>query len=187
MQSYPSPTAISAETGGPFYSSAPSQQHPASSADDLQLSAQISRGLAPIMNAGPGSSAPENQGSRAQGVNHQYEHEQDPRRQVHMQLHDSPMDQMGGQYNAQDGSLAPRKRSKVSRACDECRRKKIRCDATGDIGDEQCSSCKRVGTRCQFSRVPMKRGPSKGYVVVLPKNRIILTTYLVISKNLQIG
>lgn len=167
MQSYPSPTAISAETGGPFYSSAPSQQHPVSSADELQLSAQISRGLAPIMNSGPGGPASENQGSRAQGVINQFEHEQDPRRQAHMQLHDSPMDQMGGQYNAQDGSLAPRKRSKVSRACDECRRKKIRCDATGEVGDEQCSSCKRVGVRCQFSRVPMKRGPSKGYVAAV--------------------
>jgi len=189
MQSYPSPTAISAETGGPFYSSAPSQQHPVSSADELQLSAQISRGLAPIMNAGPGGPGPENQGSRAPGViNHQYEHEQDPRRQAHMQLHESPMDQMGGQYNAQDGSLAPRKRSKVSRACDECRRKKIRCDATGDIGDEQCSSCKRVGTRCQFSRVPMKRGPSKGCAAaVFSRNWIGLTTFLATSKNLQIG
>ncbi|RVD89598.1 uncharacterized protein DFL_000600 [Arthrobotrys flagrans] len=27
-----------------------------------------------------------------------------------------------------------------------------------------CSSCKRVGARCSFSRVPMKRGPSKGYI-----------------------
>ncbi|KAI5807387.1 hypothetical protein DFH27DRAFT_316879 [Peziza echinospora] len=56
----------------------------------------------------------------------------------------------------------PRKRSKVSRACDECRRKKIRCDATSESGIEQCSSCKRVGSKCSFSRVPMKRGPSKG-------------------------
>ncbi|KAH0545226.1 hypothetical protein FGG08_000680 [Glutinoglossum americanum] len=68
---------------------------------------------------------------------------------------------------------APRKRSKVSRACDECRRKKvgsnlpeleIRCDATTETGAEQCSSCKRTNVRCQFSRVPMKRGPSKGYI-----------------------
>ncbi|KAL7271472.1 Glucose-responsive transcription factor [Rhizina undulata] len=59
---------------------------------------------------------------------------------------------------------APRKRSKVSRACDECRRKKIRCDATSESGVEQCSSCKRVGSKCSFSRVPMKRGPSKGYI-----------------------
>ncbi|KAI5852871.1 hypothetical protein DFP73DRAFT_470925 [Morchella snyderi] len=62
------------------------------------------------------------------------------------------------------GDTAPRKRSKVSRACDECRRKKIRCDATSESGVEQCSSCKRVGSKCSFSRVPMKRGPSKGYI-----------------------
>ncbi|KAF2494527.1 hypothetical protein BU16DRAFT_618600 [Lophium mytilinum] len=62
-----------------------------------------------------------------------------------------------------DGS-GSRKRSKVSRACDECRRKKIRCDATSENGPEACSSCKRTGARCQFSRQPMKRGPSKGYI-----------------------
>jgi hypothetical protein len=70
---------------------------------------------------------------------------------------------MAGQYGTPDGSMAPRKRSKVSRACDECRRKKIRCDATTESGEDSCTSCKRVGTTCQFSRVPMKRGPSKGY------------------------
>lgn len=59
---------------------------------------------------------------------------------------------------------APRKRSKVSRACDECRRKKIRCDATSEGPNASCTSCKRMGAACQFSRVPMKRGPSKGYI-----------------------
>ncbi|KAK9318102.1 hypothetical protein V1524DRAFT_422062 [Lipomyces starkeyi] len=61
-------------------------------------------------------------------------------------------------------STLPRKRSKVSRACDECRRKKIRCDATPDGGLEHCSSCQRLGEKCSFSRIPMKRGPSKGYI-----------------------
>jgi hypothetical protein len=110
----------------------------------------------------------------------------------------------GDNQDALTGDLtAPRKRSKVSRACDECRRKKvgwsavagyflalspmmfacalsglwlgsgltfanicrqlqIRCDASSESGIEQCSSCKRVGSKCSFSRVPMKRGPSKG-------------------------
>ncbi|OHW95997.1 C6 finger domain-containing protein [Colletotrichum incanum] len=58
----------------------------------------------------------------------------------------------------------PRKRSKVSRACDECRRKKVKCDAQSDSGDNPCSNCKRSGIRCMFSRVPQKRGPSKGYI-----------------------
>ena len=114
------------------------------------------------MNAGPGGSVTDGSDPRGQGnISHQYE--QDPNAHVaHPQPNPGAMDQMGGQYGTPDGSMAPRKRSKVSRACDECRRKKIRCDATGEPGDEQCSSCKRVGTRCQFSRVPMKRGPSKG-------------------------
>lgn len=58
----------------------------------------------------------------------------------------------------------PRKRSKVSRACDECRRKKIKCDATSESGEEICSNCRRSNVRCMFSRVPQKRGPSKGYI-----------------------
>ncbi|KAF4631153.1 hypothetical protein G7Y89_g6986 [Cudoniella acicularis] len=167
MQSYPSPNALAADGAAPFYSSASSQHHPAlSSPDDLQLTAQLSRGLAPIMNAGAAGAMTDNQDARNQdALNHQYEQDPDAHRHpIQLQANHGSMDQMGGQYAAPDGSTAPRKRSKVSRACDECRRKKIRCDATGEPGDEQCSSCKRVGARCQFSRVPMKRGPSKGYI-----------------------
>lgn len=65
------------------------------------------------------------------------------------------------QYTLSDG-IPPRKRSKVSRACDECRRKKIKCDAQSDTGETPCSSCARSSIRCLFSRVPQKRGPSKG-------------------------
>lgn len=178
MQSYPSPNALAAD-GGPQFYPQPSNQHHSSlsSPDDLQLTAQLSRGLAPVMNAGPGGAMPEGQDEDARtqdAINRQYEHEHDqqnPHEHVQLQANHGPMDQMGNQYAALDGSNAPRKRSKVSRACDECRRKKIRCDATGEPGDEQCSSCKRVGARCQFSRVPMKRGPSKGYVVWLQMER----------------
>ncbi|KAE8453456.1 hypothetical protein EG329_010317 [Mollisiaceae sp. DMI_Dod_QoI] len=165
MQSYPSPSAVDADRGGPFYSSSGQQQPGIPNSDELQLTAQLSRGLEPIMSAGPGGNMTESQDPRgpSQGnVNHQYEHDQV--RSAQMQPGHAPMDQMGSQYGTPDGSMAPRKRSKVSRACDECRRKKIRCDATGETENEQCSSCKRVGTHCQFSRVPMKRGPSKGYI-----------------------
>lgn len=58
----------------------------------------------------------------------------------------------------------PRKRSKVSRACDECRRKKVKCDATSENGEDPCSNCRRSGITCLFSRIPQKRGPSKGYI-----------------------
>jgi len=117
------------------------------------------------MSSGPGGNMTDGQDIRNQGqplINHQYEHEQAHTPQG--QASHSSVDQMGGQYGTADGPMASRKRSKVSRACDECRRKKIKCDASGEPGDEQCSSCKRVGTTCQFSRVPMKRGPSKGYI-----------------------
>ncbi|KAG6277341.1 hypothetical protein E4U48_001130 [Claviceps purpurea] len=67
------------------------------------------------------------------------------------------------QYSIGD-DVPPRKRSKVSRACDECRRKKIKCDAQSDTGDPPCSSCARASIPCLFSRVPQKRGPSKGYI-----------------------
>lgn len=55
-------------------------------------------------------------------------------------------------------------RTKVSRACDECRRKKIRCDALDETGTAPCSHCSRSGLNCAFSRQPLKRGPSKGYI-----------------------
>ena len=38
----------------------------------------------------------------------------------------------------------------------------VRCDSTIEAGIETCSNCRRLGIVCQFSRVPMKRGPSKG-------------------------
>ncbi|EXJ89227.1 hypothetical protein A1O3_02293 [Capronia epimyces CBS 606.96] len=59
-----------------------------------------------------------------------------------------------------------RKRSKTSRACDECRRKKVRCDAPTepDGTPKTCSNCKKAGVFCEFERKPMKRGPSRGYI-----------------------
>src|SRR5271156_4915101 len=40
----------------------------------------------------------------------------------------------------------------------------VRCDATADDGTvKTCSNCQRVEETCTFSRIPMKRGPSKGY------------------------
>lgn len=69
---------------------------------------------------------------------------------------------LGPQFDEDVVSPAGRKRSKVSRACDECRRKKIKCSSNEPGNEEMCSNCKRVGVTCQFSRQPMKRGPSKG-------------------------
>lgn len=81
---------------------------------------------------------------------------------AHMQATHVPMGSIPLHYDGPDGSGSARKRSKVSRACDECRRKKIKCNAQSEEGP--CSNCRRSSVECQFSRVPQKRGPSKGYV-----------------------
>ncbi|KAJ1543562.1 Rgt1p [Saccharomyces cerevisiae] len=74
----------------------------------------------------------------------------------------------GGTSNSPDdmdsaaaASHAIKKRTKASRACDQCRKKKIKCDYKDEKG--VCSNCQRNGDRCSFDRVPLKRGPSKGY------------------------
>ena len=161
--SYPSPsTGNMGVNAGPFFS-----QQALPSSDNFQLSGNDGHGQMRMMTSSDSDMAVQLQGGR--------EAEQGS----------SPTEQFGageGDPNDQgaDPTMAPRKRSKVSRACDECRRKKvgawsylseisirltsmqIRCDATSESGPDQCSSCKRVGSRCQFSRIPMKRGPSKG-------------------------
>ncbi|CAI1545738.1 hypothetical protein SEUBUCD646_0K01820 [Saccharomyces eubayanus] len=63
--------------------------------------------------------------------------------------------------SAAAASHAIKKRTKASRACDQCRKKKIKCDYKDERG--LCSNCQRNGDRCSFERVPLKRGPSKGY------------------------
>ncbi|KAF1956915.1 hypothetical protein CC80DRAFT_504024 [Byssothecium circinans] len=127
-----------------------------------------------------------------------HHHFQTPQRPTHSPQHmaQSAQSVMGLEdHNAYgDPDSASRKRSKVSRACDECRRKKvrprrpangvhiayrqIRCDATSENGPEACSSCKRTGARCQFSRQPMKRGPSKGYIKELADRLVNLESQI---------
>ncbi|KAI1341267.1 hypothetical protein F5Y15DRAFT_29175 [Xylariaceae sp. FL0016] len=108
---------------------------------------------------------------------HQPQHQQPqqpqpiPTHQAHQHPHLQPqtnIDHFGQHYAAHvptvSDNIPPRKRSKVSRACDECRRKKVKCDAASESGDEPCSNCRRSSIRCLFSRIPQKRGPSKGYI-----------------------
>ncbi|KAK3902679.1 glucose transport transcription regulator RGT1 [Staphylotrichum tortipilum] len=207
-------------------SPAPQRQSsgPPVSADELQLAAQLTQGLAPMMMAAPQDqpqeqqSIPQQDGQAGQGQaqaepnlqeqleaslqNHERElqshaHElqehghqlqdhdlhhglpshadqsqahhypqtaqQQPHLPHHLSMEHMPNAQQQ-QYQVNDAT-PPRKRSKVSRACDECRRKKIKCDAQSvDATEQPCSNCRRSNAQCLFSRVPQKRGPSKGYI-----------------------
>ncbi|CAG8953457.1 hypothetical protein HYFRA_00010207 [Hymenoscyphus fraxineus] len=182
MSSYSSPNALG--TDGPTTYSYPNnnQQHRDSelpNADDLDLEARLTRGLEPNMStASPGGVMPDGQDERSHEAIAQQQQQQQhygqeqgsrtpllpPAHSPMLQPAHSSMEQMGSQYMPQEDQTAPRKRSKVSRACDECRRKKVKCDASEDGNNEVCTGCKRVGMTCKFSRVPMKRGPSKGYL-----------------------
>lgn len=55
-------------------------------------------------------------------------------------------------------------RTKISKACDQCRQKKVRCDGVSDISTGSCTACKRAEIECTFKRQQMKRGPSRGYI-----------------------
>lgn len=170
-------------------------QRPSVSAEELQLAAQLTEGLA---TQGFGPSLPTgtaNQEARIEPQDPELEtlhslqtqdpslQNQDPSLQqvmtqtetaqqsyietptppTHLPQHQHVQISVAQTYGVVDNT-PPRKRSKVSRACDECRRKKVKCDASSENGEEPCSNCRRSGIRCLFSRVPQKRGPSKGYI-----------------------
>ncbi|KAG8929385.1 hypothetical protein FRC03_008980 [Tulasnella sp. 419] len=65
------------------------------------------------------------------------------------------------------------KKRKVLRACDVCRRKKIRCDAHSQPGN-RCSHCTTFNLDCTFVESAKKRGPPKGYVEDLEKRVMLL-------------
>ncbi|KAF6766696.1 fungal-specific transcription factor domain-containing protein [Ephemerocybe angulata] len=63
--------------------------------------------------------------------------------------------------HADDVQSMSRKRS--SRACDQCRKTKSKCERpTGD--GKKCKSCALAGTPCTFLGPSYKRGPPKGYI-----------------------
>ncbi|KAJ2592303.1 hypothetical protein H4R99_006451, partial [Coemansia sp. RSA 1722] len=64
-------------------------------------------------------------------------------------------------------STADGKRQRVSRACDRCRRKKVKCDGKQPV----CTHCSAIGNRCTYLDAAKKRGPPKGYIEVI-ENRL---------------
>ncbi|KAI1314469.1 hypothetical protein EDD11_002132 [Mortierella claussenii] len=58
---------------------------------------------------------------------------------------------------------AQQKRSKITKACDNCRRRRVKCDGVPD----GCGGCKAAKTQCVYTTSNTKRGPPKGYVEVI--------------------
>ncbi|KAL1960320.1 hypothetical protein VTO42DRAFT_8280 [Malbranchea cinnamomea] len=149
---------LSREVGAPSVA----DSHANGMAHGQPMGLPASHPTAPETNRGPSE---HHQQHQAQPQHPQQTQQQQQTQQHLMQF--PPNQQVGMDPNhdlSYGDQSARRKRSKVSRACDECRRKKVRCDATSDNGVETCSNCRRTNATCEFSRVPMKRGPSKGYI-----------------------
>lgn len=147
--------------------------------EELQLAAQLGQGLteAPMMSEPEANMEDPNLRSILPHPEPEHQNQNDHQSQPQpymgpdqssaeaLAAHGMPVPvppQMPPHYSLPADHVPPRKRSKVSRACDECRRKKIKCDATSDSGENPCTSCAKSNVRCLFSRVPQKRGPSKG-------------------------
>ncbi|EFW21768.1 Glucose-responsive transcription factor [Coccidioides posadasii str. Silveira] len=168
--SYPSPNATQVGQNAASYYTNQRQL----TADELHLTAELSREVSSTnINENPangiGQPQPMVLGSpnpNPSAVNRGDSADQQTQHQQHL-VQFTPNQQTGVDPNhdlSYGDQSARRKRTKVSRACDECRRKKVRCDATSEAGVDMCSNCRRTNSTCEFSRVPMKRGPSKGYI-----------------------
>ncbi|KAE9398887.1 hypothetical protein BT96DRAFT_957454 [Gymnopus androsaceus JB14] len=68
-------------------------------------------------------------------------------------------------FNEGDSSHEPQnsKKRRIQRACDVCRRKKIRCDGVQMPGN-RCSNCIAYNFDCTYVEAAKKRGPPKAYV-----------------------
>ncbi|KAI8371342.1 fungal-specific transcription factor domain-containing protein [Radiomyces spectabilis] len=67
------------------------------------------------------------------------------------------------------------KRTRSSRSCDFCRKRKIRCDGNST---KPCSSCLNANIKCVFSTEQKKRGPNTSYIDVLETRLKRLENYI---------
>ncbi|KAI8982435.1 fungal-specific transcription factor domain-containing protein [Mycotypha africana] len=65
-------------------------------------------------------------------------------------------------------------KQRVSKACDHCRRKKVKCDEANPI----CTNCKALELECTFEVVSKKRGPPKGYIEAIENRLYKLENFL---------
>ncbi|KAF2729918.1 hypothetical protein EJ04DRAFT_587531 [Polyplosphaeria fusca] len=71
-------------------------------------------------------------------------------------------------YSSQTSPVTPRPRQQAGLACDECRRRKLRCDRE----QPQCGICRDSGVVCNRTTTRQPRGPKKGHLRAL-QSRII--------------
>ncbi|KAI0337248.1 hypothetical protein BDW22DRAFT_1364333 [Trametopsis cervina] len=71
------------------------------------------------------------------------------------------------------------KKRRVQRACDICRRKKVRCDG-GQMPNNRCTNCITYNHECTYVEAAKKRGPPKGYVEGL-ENRVVTMEKLLVK------
>jgi len=67
-------------------------------------------------------------------------------------------DDLGANAGDNDGDTRDAKRRRIARACDMCRKKKIKCDGKMP----KCGHCENYKTECIFTQVEKKRAPPKG-------------------------
>lgn len=86
----------------------------------------------------------------------------------HQTLHENENDvQQQDQQNEEDEEQE-NKRRRVQRACDACRRKKIRCDgAQAGKRNITCSNCLEQKIDCTYVEAAKRRGPPPGYIEAL--------------------
>jgi len=70
---------------------------------------------------------------------------------------------------ALDEDRSPTGRQRSTRACDQCRRMKSKCQPSQDPTIDACQGCVSLGCACTFAGPSHKRGPPKGYILALER------------------
>ncbi|EPQ51953.1 hypothetical protein GLOTRDRAFT_65551 [Gloeophyllum trabeum ATCC 11539] len=74
------------------------------------------------------------------------------------ELPEPSMPQTAAQKKAEEKQI----RRRSSKACDQCRKSKCKCERVGE--NEPCKNCVLLNTPCTFLGPSRKRGPPKGYI-----------------------
>ncbi|KAL9063205.1 MAG: hypothetical protein Q9157_008352 [Trypethelium eluteriae] len=159
--SYPDPTDSQLPSNThPFYGNSRNVEN------DIQIAAEFSRNAVPFNTDGDQQQSVHAHHEPQHGLqyNEQEAADQEIARQLQEHAHAQYIAQQSPHEDSIDGPGSSKKRAKATRACDECRRKKIKCDAVNESGEIPCSNCKRTTAHCLFTRNPQKRGPNKGYI-----------------------